>query len=417
MVAYPNENKICYGIVVGGNDKDPDPTMSGGCRVYITSEYGKNVDIKHLPFARNAAQGNQHGILSNNPPPEHGSAVLCIKQEGFAGQGLLHLLCAVPNDINRDSSVPGNSVGVWPAIEQAIKDITSIRIPPNIGSGPAGSKPPQEKGQYHAHELMKNIPSTGTLWTLVGPKLPQVQNVTTAIQAFNQVLSGDMLSMLPGMNMTMGSLLSGMGETLLNELLKNLPPEIGGALTTMGNLMQSMEIVEGGGFNTATKINPAVFFQNAANVLSDSRTIYDLVNNMQRIQYDTSLYGLESLPPVNFTSTGGPFGDIPMTIDALGNITVNLPEPVKLLIDAFGSLMSSGSGFPGVFPGVNMFGGSSQVMNEMFQRLPPEELTKATQQMQKNVAPGLPTRENVNKMAAFAMTGVTLGLSALQQMK
>jgi len=30
MVAYPNEGKIVYGIVVGGNDSDPDPTQSGG---------------------------------------------------------------------------------------------------------------------------------------------------------------------------------------------------------------------------------------------------------------------------------------------------------------------------------------------------------------------------------------------------
>jgi hypothetical protein len=113
------------------------------------------------------------------------------------------------------------------------------------------------------------------------------------------------------------------------------------------------------------------------------------------------------------TMTGGPFGDIPIQIDAMGTITSLVPEPVQKLAEAFGSLMSNGSGFPGVFPGANMFGGSSAVMNDMFNRLPNAELNKAVAQMQNNVAPGTTPREKVNKIAGLAMTGVKLGLSAL----
>lgn len=416
MVAYPNENKIVYGIVVGGNDKDPDPTQSGGVRVYIPGEYGKDVNIQHLPFARSLAQGNQQGITSFNPPPEHGSAVMAMKMGGQSGSGHLTLLGTVPNDINKDSTTPGNS-NPWPAIQKAIGDLTSIRIPPNVGSGAAGSKPPKEKGQYHKHELVKGIPSTGTLWPMNGIQIPQVTNVATATQAFSSILTGDMLSLLPGMNMTLGSLLSSMPADLQKELFKNIPPEIGAALNSMTNLMQSMEFNESGGFNTATKINPDVYFANAVNLLADARTIYDLVGAFQQLQFDTTLFGLESLPPANFTATGGPFGDIPMQIDALGNITSLVPDSVTQLASAFSSLMGSGTGFPGVFPGANMFGGSSGTMNEMFNRLPNTELNKAVTQMQQNVAPGLPTRDKVNKMAGFAMTGVTLGLSALKQVK
>lgn len=419
MVAYPNEGKIVYGIVVRGNDSDPDPTQSGGVGIYLPTEYGKDVDIKHLPFSRTLAQGNQGGITNFNPPPEHGSAVMAMKLPGQATQGGLVVLGTVPNDINKDSTIPGNSAAaaIWPAIDKAIKDIAKIRIPPNVGSGAAGSKPPQEKGQYHKHELVKFLPSTATLWPMNGIKIPQVQNIATATQAFSSILTGDMLSLLPGMNMTLGSLMSNMPQALKDELFKNIPPEIGGALNSMSALMQSMEIVEGGGFNTATKINPAVFFSNAANLIADARTIYDLVGAFQQLQSDTSLYGLDSLPPVNITMSGGPFGDIPMQISATGAITSLVPEPVQKLAEAFGSLMSNGSGFPGVFPGANMFGGSSPVLNDMFNRLPTGELTKAVTQMQKNVAPGLPTRDKVNKMAGFAMTGVKLGLSALKQVK
>jgi hypothetical protein len=416
MVAYPNENKIVYGIVVGGNDGDPDPTQSGGCRVYCPSEYGKDVDITHLPFSRTLAQGNQDGITSFNPPAEHGSALMCMKMAGQSGTGHLVILGSVPNDIDKDATIPGNS-SIWPAIDAAKKAFTKIRVPNDVGSGPAGSKPPKEKGQYHKHELVKYLPSTATLWPMNGIKIPQVQNIPSATQAFSSILTGDMLSMLPGMNMTLGSLMSSMPAALKNELFKNIPPEIGGALNSMSALMQSMEIVEGGGFNTATKINPAVFFDNAANLISNSRTIYDLVGNFNQLQYDTSLFGLDSLPPVSMTMTGGPFGDVPIQIDAMGAITSLVPEPVQKLAEAFGSLMSNGAGFPGVFPGANMFGGSSGVLNEMFNRLPNSELNKAVTQMQKNVAPGLPSRDKVNKMAGFAMTGVKLGLGALKQVK
>jgi len=226
-----------------------------------------------------------------------------------------------------------------------------------------------------------------------------------------------MLSMLPGMNMTLGSLFTNMPAALKDELFKNIPPEIGGAIDSMSNLMQSMEISEAGGFNTASKINPDVFFQNAVNVLADARTIYDMVGAFQRLQYDTSLFGLESLPPVSFTMTGGPFGDIPMQLDALGNLTSLVPEGVQKLADAFSSLMSNGAQFPGVFPGANMFGGSSGVLNEMFNRLPTGELTKAVRQMENNVAAGLPSRDKVNKMAGFAMNGDELSLRALKLVK
>lgn len=412
MATYPNENKIVYGIVVGGNDKDPDPTQSGGVRIYCPTEYGKDVDIRHLPFSRTLAQGNQKGITNFNQPPEHGSAVMCMKMAGHSGSGHLTILGTVPNDINKDSTIPGNS-SIWPAIDKAIKDLTSIRVPPNVGSGPAGSKPPKEKGQYYANELVKFLPSTATLWPMNGIQIPQMQNIATATQAFSSILTGDMLSMLPGMNMTLGSLMTNMPAALKNELFKNLPPEIGGAINSMSALMQSMEIVESGGFNTATKINPAVYFNNAANLLASARTIYDMVSSFQRLQFDTSLFGLDSLPPVSMTMTGGPFGDIPIQIDAMGTITSLVPAPVQKLAEAFSSLMSNGAGFPGVFPGANMFGGSSAVLNDMFNRLPNTELNKAVAQMQNNVAPGTTPREKVNNIAGLAMTGVKLGLSAL----
>jgi hypothetical protein len=330
-------------------------------------------------------------------------------------------MSALP-DIAEENGIPGNTMGGWenPALKLARNyEMKNVNMPPDATSGVADTRPPKEKGPYNTN-MTKGIISTASLAPLVGMVIPQVTNVATATQAFSQILTGDLLSKLPGMNMSLGSLMSNMPQALKDELYKNIPPEIGNALNSISGLMQTIEISESGSFNTATKINPAVFFNNAANLLSGARDISGLVGSFQQLQSDSSLAGLDSLPPVDFAMTGGPFGDIPMQIDALGNITSLVPDGVKQLADTFSSLMSNGLQFPGVFPGANMFGGSAGVLNEMFNRLPTEELTKAVTQMQKNVAPGLPSRDKLNKMAGFAMgvQGVVkLGKKALQAVK
>jgi len=418
-MSYPYQGEICYGIVCGGNLNDPDPTMSGGVRVILPHLHNpKNVKIKDLPFARTMAQGTQKGMTNMNMPAEHGAGVLCLKMSGQAGTGHLSVLATVSGDIAEDEGTPGNNNPFSDFLRKVMQDSAGISIPPSVGSGPGGSKPPVEKGEEWRHELAKYLPSHLALAPLIGIKIPQLKNVSTAIQSFSSILTGDMLSKLPGVNMTLGSLLTNMPSNLLNDLAKNMSPDMYRALNSMNKLMQTMEIVEAGGFNTAAKINPDVFFNNAVNLLADTRTIYDLVGSYQKLQYDTSLFGLESLPPVDLIMSGGPFGDIPMQLDAFGNLTSNAPEGVQKLIEAFSSLMKDTSGgFPGVFPDKNMFGGSSGVLNEMFNRLPTEELNKAVQQMQKNVAPGTNPRDNVNKLVSTTMQGGALALNLLNTLK
>ena len=418
-MSYPYQGEICYGIVCGGNLNDPDPTMSGGVRVILPHLHNpKNVKIKDLPFARTMSQGTQKGMTNMNMPAEHGAGVLCLKMPGQAGTGHLSVLATVSGDITEDEGTPGNNNPFSDFLRKVLQDSAGISIPPSVGSGPGGSKPPVEKGEEWRHELAKYLPSHLALAPLIGIKIPQLKNVSTAVQSFSSILTGDMLSKLPGVNMTLGSLLTNMPSNLLNDLAKNMSPDMYRALNSMNKLMQTMEIVEAGGFNTASKINPDVFFSNAVNLLADTRTIYDLVGSYQKLQYDTSLFGLESLPPVDLIMSGGPFGDIPMQLDALGNLTSIVPEGVQKLADAFSTLMGDSSGgFPGVFPDKNMFGGSSGILNEMFNRLPTEELNKAVQQMQKNVAPGTNPRDNVNKLVSTTMKAGTLGLNLLKTFK
>lgn len=423
MVGYPNQGRLIYGVVCQGGYGDTenfDPELSGGVKVIFPELEGPGVDVRHKAWSRNASQGTQHGAINNNPPPENGTAVLCYKFEGQGGTNHLQIMSALP-DIAEENGIPGNMMGGWenPALKLARNFVTSVQKPPKAGSGEADSRPPQNQGPYNTN-MVKGIISTASLSPLVGLVIPQVTNVSTSIQAFAEILTPALLGQLPGMNMSISSLMSNMPAELKDQLYKNIPPEVGNALTAISGLIQTIEIKESGSFNTATKINPATFFNTAVDILSNARDTAGLVNGFQQLQSNPALAGLDSLPPVSFTMSGGPFGDIPMQISATGVITSLVPEPAQKLIEAFSSLMSNGTQFPGVFPGANMFGGSSKVLNDMFNRLPTEELNKAVQQMQKNVAPGIPSRDKVNKMAGFAMgvQGVVkLGRDALKQVK
>ena len=62
--------------------------------------------------------------------------------------------------------------------------------------------------------------------------------------------------------------------------------------------------------------------------------------------------------------------------------------------------MSSGAGFPGASLG-NMFGNSSKVMSDMFNRLPPGSQTIAKGMMEKVIAPGTKGQTLLNKANEF----------------
>lgn len=423
MAGYgdPNTKELLYGIVVHGGYGDTeycDPEQSGGVKVILPHLEGPQVNSKHKAWSRNSSSGTHHGATNNNPPPENGTAVLCYKQQGWGGTNHLTISHTIP-DIAEDSNIPGNAAGgSWanPALEKARNFIMPmLNMPPKAGSGEADSRPPVEKGSYNTN-MTKGIISTAALAPLMGMVIPQVKNVSTATQAFSQILTSGMLGSMPGMNMSIGSLFDNMPSELKSAIMSSIPQNVGNALNSISNLMQTIEIVESGSFNTATKVNPDVFFKNAADLLSKARDTAGIVSAFSELQTNTSLAGLDSLPSISVNIEGGPFGTIPLSIDPLGNITSNIPEGIQKLIDLFSSLMSDGAGFPGVFPGQNMFGESSQVLNNMFNRLKPEEMTKAVTQMQKNVAPGGDPRKAVNEIHKFAASAETLGLAALNKL-
>ena len=383
-----SENSLLCGICVGGHDGDPDPNQNGLCRVYLPQCHGDNVKEGDLGFSVTIMPPNQAGASQFNGVVDPGQALLCMKS-GPPGDSTLIVLGTVPTNKQNGGQPGGKNLNGLATPTKACGTEVNVNIPPNVTETTSGGtriRQINEKGQKHKHDLLKGIPSHGASYNLAGMPLKQINSVSTATQAFSNILTGSMLSGLPGANFSVGSILSSLTSSVADELLSSLPPELAQGMQSMFNLMQSMEVSEGGGFSTAGKVDPTTYLANAVSLLKGNQSLGEVITNMQRLQSDTSLFGLDKLASTPFTIPTA-FGDISMSLSATGAVQITTPEAVQKAIDALGSLMSAGAGFPGASLG-NMFGSSSKVMSDMFNRLPPGSQTIAKGMMEKVIAPG-----------------------------
>lgn len=399
------ENSLLLGIVVGGHDADPAPNQNG-VRIYCPQIHGNNVKKEDLGFSPMIMAPHQGGATSFNGAPDPGQHMLCMKS-GPPGDSTLIVVGSLP--VNRqDGGQPGNkNLNTYlNALNTAFSTELNVRIPPNIKEttvNGARIRQVNEKGQRHKHDLLKGIPSHAATYNLAGTPLKQLNNVSTATQAYSNILTGSMLAALPGTNFSVGNILSSLTSSVLDELLSSLSPELAQGMQNMFTLMQTVEVAEGGGFSTAGKVDPTTYLNNAVALLKGNQSLGEMISNIQRLQYDSSLFGLDKLVSTSFEIPTA-FGNISMNVSGSGAIQMVTPEPVQKAIDAFGALMSSGSGFPGAGLG-NMFGSSSGVMSEMFNRLPPDKQTVAKNMMEQVIAPGTQARTLLNKANELAQKG------------
>jgi hypothetical protein len=400
------ENSLLIGVCVGGHDADPDPNQNGLVRVYLPQLHGNNVKKENCGYSTVVMPPNQAGASQFNGVVDPGQSLLCMKS-GPPGDSCLIVLGSLPTN-RQDGGIPGNkNLNTFlTALTDAFSTELNVNIPPNVKETTSGGtriRQINEKGQRHKHDLLKGIPSHGASYNLAGMPLKQVTNVSTATQSFSNILTGSMLSALPGSNFSVGNILSSLTSSVLDELLSSLPPELAQGMQNMFNLMQTMEVSEGGGFATAGKVDSTTYLANAVSLLKGNQSLGEVISNLQRLQYDTSLFGLDKLASTPFTIPTA-FGSITMNLSATGAIQIETPEAVQKAIDAFSGLMSSGAGFPGASLG-NMFGGSSGVMSDMFNRLPSDKQTIAKSMMENVVAPGNQARTLLNTANELAQRG------------
>ena len=410
-----SESNFTIGYCVGGHQGDPAPNQDGGIKVYQAHHMGDGVSIDHIGFSPVMMQPNQGGATEFNGCVDPGQALVCMRtKEPDGATSLVVVGCLQPS--RQDGGSPqNNNLNNLKAMIKAFATRTGLNPAPNVIEiiiDGARIRQILEKGFEHNHDLLKGIPSSGAMYPLAGLIQKQITGISTATQSFSNIITSTMMAALPGTNFSLGNLLTSLTSSALDEMLSSMPVEIAQGTQSMFNLMQSMEINESGGFSTMGKVDPTTFLTNATSLLKGNQSLGEVVENVKRLQYDTSLFGLDKLGSASFDIPTA-FGVIKMSLSPTGQMINETPEPVQKAIDAFSGLMTSGAGFPSGSL-TNMFGSSASVMSSLFDRLPPDKQTNAKNMMEGVIAPGTKSRENLNNLSrAIGTVGTVIDIAKL----
>jgi hypothetical protein len=389
---------LVYGVVVGGHDKDPDPGQNGLARVLLPDIHGANVNKEHLGFSQMVMPPHQGGATEFNGVPDPGQAVLCYNAGGPPGSNLLYILGTFP-ELQNGGGQPGNislnSLPNWAeAIQTFIDVLRSKGYKDTVIDG--AHVRVRKDGDKHKHSVLSGIPSHGAIYSLAGTPLPQVTNISTAVQSFAGIITGDMLSGLGGSFFPLTSLLSSLTQAQTNTLYKDMPTDVAQALASIIELLTAAETSESGNFMTSGRVDQVTFIENSIALLSQCRSVTDIINVLQRLQTDTTLFGLDKLAN-NTVIVKTAYGNTSISLTSNGQMQVAQDNTAMQVFSTFLSLMSSGAGFPNSIL-QNMFSSSSQVMNDMINRLPPELQALAKQQCEQGIASGSSPRNNLNNL-------------------
>lgn len=209
---FPSGAQIQVCVVAGGDITDPATDHSCNQRLFSPLEHKDGeVDIKHLSFSPMIHSATQHSQQSFHGAMDPGSLVYVLKTTGQNGGVIL----GQANDVvNPDNRAAGNedllSGQTW---QELFNRTIKINIPPDIQETTekgAKVKKIKEKGKEHSHSLLKGLPSHGALHSMSGFRIPQLNNVPTAIQQFAGLQTNDMLSNMPGDLMSLGGMFQGL---------------------------------------------------------------------------------------------------------------------------------------------------------------------------------------------------------------
>ena len=394
---------LVYGIVVGGHDADAPTDYSGNLRVYFPTIHGKDVNVKHLAYSprlmspTRAAQQEFPGGL------DPGSLVVAMKDTGSNQCQIIGLA----NDLNNnDTTIEGN-MSLLQNIAMYLTLPIQIMPPPTTyetSEGGARVRKIKEKDQLWNHGMTRGLPTHAAMYNMAGMPLPRVSSVATALQSFDNMINNSMMGNLPGAVMSLGMLISSILNNKKNnkKLYSTMSPQTALAFTSMSYLLQSVEQKEGAGFMTGTRVNSDVYTANAIGLLGQATGVGQLVNTFQRLQYDTSLFGLGSLAPV-VTPMTTPYGTTYRSFSPSGQMMTYTPPAVAAAALVVNTLLGSSSGFPGVIPGQNFFGAASGIMGGMYGRLPPGAAGNARAMMQ--ILSSTPALQIINQAARTVVQG------------
>lgn len=215
---FPGGAQIQVGIIAGGDVTDPAEDHSCNQRVYSPLEHSpEGVKLNHLAFSPMQHSPTQHSQQSFPGTMDPGTLVYVLKT---TGQNHVSII-GQANDLYNGQSTPGNIdlMQSNPIVQELMQRSIQVLVPPDIQEGQergAKIRKIKEKGKEHSHSLLKGLPTHGALFNMAGYRLPQVKEVPSALQEFQQILSEDQLGQIMNMAsqaMSMGSMFGGLNNT------------------------------------------------------------------------------------------------------------------------------------------------------------------------------------------------------------
>lgn len=381
-MARPNDtaNQTQWGFASGGQHPDDTcPLENMQVKNRIPGKHGPLVLDEHLAYNNCMVPIGQQHIEA--PVLDKGATTVSYQVAGLVGTNHSIVIGTAPQKRDPDGATAGNSL--FSFLEEKLKEGSGTKIPSTIKQN-GNHFQLIEKNIEHSLSLLNGMSSTGAQWAIAGMKEETIQQISTALDKFQNILSSDILSQLPGQIFQMSNLLDEMPQKLQDELFKNMPANVQMGMRNALQMMQTSLPADLPGMMTAGRINPEVFFQNVVNELKDVSNVGEMMSKLHQINSNNLLKGMDQFEDV-LIEIEGAFGNIfqKISTDATGKITVELdiPDAIAQLQSGFQSLLGqlpgAGAASAGAFKNADLA--------NVFSRFPPDNEKKFKEQIEKNV--------------------------------
>ena len=406
---FPGPDSKIQMAVVDSREEAKDKSCNQKC--YSPTNHGQDVDFDHLmqnPMIQGAS-GFLQQIYGGTVDP--GTPVLMLKSLGDPGGVIL----GQSNTVRKggQGADGGGAPGMGKVSELTSHEI-DVNTPPDIKETEEGGvmiRKIIEKGISHKLDLLDGLPLHGALFDMAGFRLPDVKNVPTAKQTNDQMMNAQMLQQMAGQIMSLGQMFQGLmgnkgaggggggygagssglginlppGEsyvppgantgaggaeyggglgnnsisafqapegTPMYQIMEGLTPQMQAAVNSLSILIQGLETNDGVAFFTGDVVHEETYLKNAQQLLSQVDSLDDLMYVLNRLQWDTSLFGREQLSNVvNEIETA--WGVALQEVDYNGNVIVTYGlEDANSEIEFLDSMTSNTSS-----PALGYFGG------------------------------------------------------------
>lgn len=409
-------------VCAGGNKNSATGTserQDGSAPMFDPCRHSQqDVNIEDMWFSGMSVSPTAFSQNMFMAPPDPGAIGLMLKQAGEPG-GLLVGLMNTVRDGGSGDGIGGSDFMNGPIMQQLKNEKIPVNTPPDCKeTEERGCKIRKvvEKGEEHSLGLLDGLPIHAALHQMTGFKQPEIKKVPTAKTKNDKMMTNQMMEQLAGQVMSMAKMFQGLaskgkggaggappasgggagnprGNTYMQDIMGSVNPQMQTAINSLSKLVQGIDTSDGTEYVTGSTVDEDTYLQNSANLLSQVTTLDDLMQTMQRLQWDTTLFGQEKLKPTEYVFDTA-HGAVTQVVNFDGSIDIIYTGNTRNNMNSWANVISnpeqspggagsqspsSGGGQGGQAGSMmqQMFGKSSQIMQEMFKRLSPKQEKEA----------------------------------------